>query len=456
MAFWAEIKNIAFDEITQRAEEGCDVTGFREKLRNCATYEDYVKLLCELAALVPRPEFPYDEPNEYEKIMELATKELPKLRAPSDDEVYDRIYGAWLGRCAGCALGKPFETYPYMSGKDGEPGWVFVKRWFEEAGKWPISFYAPKISGARQKYGIGVGCPECLAENINTMCSDDDIRYMAIALLVTERYGADFGPLDVGEMWHSRLTQNQVCTAEYVAYKNYAFIKETGASPEDMVEYVRTHHNPYREWIGAEIRIDGYAYAAAGDPMLAAKMAYADASFSHVRNGIYGAMFSAAAIAAALAGASPRECVDAGLAVIPKTSRLYEDITKAVRLAESASTVEELCDGLWREFGHYHPVHTNNNVAAVAASVIWGGGDFEKSIATSVLCGWDTDCNGATVGSIAGALCGASGLPKKWTAPLRDTLYSEVVGFHPIKISECARRSFEVYKKIKAKRQEDN
>ena len=166
-------------------------------------------------------------------------------------------------------------------------------------------------------------------------------------------------------------------------------------------------------------------------------------------------MFSAAAIAAALAGASPRECVEAGLAVIPKTSRLYEDVTFAVEAADTSATVEELCDKLWKQLCHYHPVHTNNNVAVVAASVIWGGGDFEKSIAKAVLCGWETDCNGETVGSIAGALCGASGLPKKWTAPLRDTLYSEVVDFHPIKISECARRSFEAYKKIRAKHSEE-
>jgi len=72
-----------------------------------------------------------------------------------------------------------------------------------------------------------------------------------------------------------------------------------------------------------------------------------------------------------------------------------------------------------------------------------------------VLCGWDTDCNGATVGSIAGALCGAKSLPKKWTVPLRDTLYSEVVDFHPIKISECARRSFNVFKKIREKQLEE-
>ena len=55
--------------------------------------------------------------------------------------------------------------------------------------------------------------------------------------------------------------------------------------------------------------------------------------------------------------------------------------------------------------------------------------------------GWDTDCNGATVGSILGAKLGASAIPAHWTEPLHDTLYSAIPGFHPIAIRECARRS---------------
>ena len=451
MPFWDNIKNIAYEELKQRGEEGCDVAGFREKLDACG--DDASALLAvfdEMEKLEISPDFPYNEPDGWDEIMALSDGDMPKLPELDDEAVTDRIQGAWLGRCCGCALGKPFEAYPYVCGKDDEAGWTFVKRWFEEAGKWPISFYAPHSSPAKEKLGIDIGCPQCHAEKIDTMCSDDDIRYMVIALLMTEHYGADFGPLDVGEMWHNKLALNQVCTAEYVAYKNFANIKYLDDNAAKL-DYSRKYRNPYREWIGAEIRIDGYAYAAAGNPLLAAKMAYNDASFSHVKNGVYGAMFSAAVIAAALAGAGPHDCVKAGLAVIPKTSRLYADIKKAVALAERSATVEEMCAGLWTEFGHYNWVHDNNNVAAVAASVIWGGGDYEKSIGTAVLCGWDTDCNGATVGSIAGAMCGAANLPAKWTAPLRDTLYSEVPDFHPIKISECARRSFEVYKKLKNK-----
>jgi ADP-ribosylglycohydrolase len=65
------------------------------------------------------------------------------------------------------------------------------------------------------------------------------------------------------------------------------------------------------------------------------------------------------------------------------------------------------------------------------------------------MAGLDTDCNGATVGSCMGALLGEKAIPDKWKAPLHDTLYSGLADFHPIKISEIARMTKEVYDKIK-------
>lgn len=188
-------------------------------------------------------------------------------------------------------------------------------------------------------------------------------------------------------------------------------------------EWVRTYLNPYREFIGAQIRADGFAYGAAGQPELAADFAWRDASFSHVRNGIYGEMFVAAMIAAAFVESDPVRIVEIGLSEIPANCRLAQDIYKVVEFARSTEDQLVLVEKIWDAFKHYDPVHTNNNAALVAASLVFAKGDFNKAITTSVLGGWDTDCNGATVGSIMGASLGANQLPSHWVEPLHDTFF---------------------------------
>jgi hypothetical protein len=279
-------------------------------------------------------------------------------------------------------------------------------------------------------------------------------RSTVLGLTLLEQVGPGFTTWDVGKHWHANLTYQQVCTAETQAYLNFAQVT-SHIHPQPPVdwpeknEWVRTFRNPYREWIGAQIRADGLAYAAAGWPERAAEFAWRDASLSHVKNGIYGEMFVAAMIAAAFVEKDSEKIIEIGLSEIPRHSRLAKDISRAVAIARRATSPLELVERIWDSFKHYHPVHTNNNAALVAAALVFAGDDFEKAITTAVLGGWDTDCNGATVGSIMGAKLGAACLPSSWTAPLNDTLYAEVNGFHPISIRECARRSEAIWQTLR-------
>ena len=93
-------------------------------------------------------------------------------------------------------------------------------------------------------------------------------------------------------------------------------------------------------------------------------------------------------------------------------------------------------------------MHTNNNAAVCVAALLLSGGDFSRGITLAVMGGWDTDCNGATVGSIVGAITGARKAPSHWTGRLHDTLNSEIVDYHPIAISECARRSVKIARDV--------
>ena len=209
-----------------------------------------------------------------------------------------------------------------------------------------------------------------------------------------------------------------------------------------------THQNPYREWIGAQIRADSWGYAAPGNPGLAAEFAWRDARMSHVKNGIYGEMFVAAMIAAGFALSEPLDVIEAGLAEIPNRSRLYVEMRQVIEicrcLVNSEANSEHVLVVIEKLLGHYHPVHTNNNAAVVVAALLLGGRNFEKVITIAVAGGWDTDCTGATAGSIFGAMYGAGPIPEKWRGPLHDTLYSQIFDYHPIAISECSRRSVKI------------
>jgi hypothetical protein len=451
MAGWINKNNLIAEEIKQRGEEGCDISGFYERHTACRGDDTKLDALyADLCALEIDAGFPYREPNGLDEITALRDG---NVNTPTEEIGADKFYGAWLGRSAGCALGKPLETGHFMGGSGGRQGWENVKLWFSEYGEWPIKYYTPGDSPARKKYGLEVGCPDSQREKIAFMETDDDIRYTVIGLIALEWFGEKFKPFDIGNLWLTKLPYNFVCTAEKQAYLNYAVSGDI-TDPAERLRFTREYLNPYREWIGAQIRVDAYGYAGAGDPFRAAEMAYNDAAFSHVKNGIYGAMFIAATIAAAFGEADKNRagllrCINAGLSVIPKTSRLYADIRRTIEICGEISDTDKLMAMMWKEFDHYHPVHTNNNAAMCAAALLHSDGDYEKAVTSAVYGGWDTDCNGATVGSVMGALLGAKALPEKWIKPLNDTLYSAVVDFHPIKISECAGRMYNIYKKLK-------
>ena len=405
-----------------------------------------------LQAAPMRADFGFVEPSGLEALR--AERDGTARKWPlslSDAALFDRMHGAWLGRCCGCALGKPVECF--MGPHNGLSSRARIRTYLEAAGAYPLADYVPGSSPAQERTG-GVHCPASQREKIAFMESDDDIRYTVIGQKVLLEHGSDFTTGDVMDAWINELPYRSVCTAETQAFRNYVmrYHQHGGKRTDVDWSWVATHQNPYREWIGAQIRADSWGYAAPGNPGLAAEFAWRDARLSHIKNGIYGEMFVAAMIAAGFALNDPLKVIEAGLAEIPRRSRLYVEMRQVIgicrRHGNSFANFEKVLDEIEALLGHYHPVHTNNNAALVVAALLLGGADYEKVVTLAVMGGWDTDCNGATAGSIFGAMHGACPIPEKWRGPLHDTLYSRIFDYHPIAITQCARHSASIARKV--------
>jgi ADP-ribosylglycohydrolase len=160
-----------------------------------------------------------------------------------------------------------------------------------------------------------------------------------------------------------------------------------------------------------------------------------------VANGVYGELWSAALLAGAFASSTVQEAFDRSLAWVPPRSRLAEALTAVRKARDEAFAWEAVIEIIQARWGHYSWVHTISNAAILAAGLLWGEDDFAATVGLTVQGGWDTDSNGATAGSVAGAVLGKRCLPTRFVEPLEDRARSAVMGFDNAAISALARRT---------------
>ncbi|MEU2557025.1 ADP-ribosylglycohydrolase family protein [Streptomyces sp. NPDC013313] len=341
-------------------------------------------------------------------------------------DLADRVHGGWLGRIAGNMLGKPVEQGEVWTRER-------IDRYLREADALPLTDYLPEPADPADAAALRPEWRQCVRGRVRGSCRDDDVDYAVLGLHLLETHGFGFSTEQVGDLWLLRLPYLQTFTAERAAYRNLA----NGLKPP----LTATYDNPYQEWIGALIRADVHGWTCPGDPRRAASLARRDAVLSHTGNGVYGAMWAAALIASAFTARDVREALDSALAVIPASSRLARTVRRVMSLHEARLTWEETLDTVSGETAGLGWIHTVPNAAVLTAGLLYGDGDFTRTVALTVRGGLDTDSNGATAGSVAGVMTGAAAIPARWTEPLRDTVRSAVFGFDGVRISALAERT---------------
>ena len=89
------------------------------------------------------------------------------------------------------------------------------------------------------------------------------------------------------------------------------------------------------------------------------------------------------------------------------------------------------------------PVHSLNNLALVVWAFLSFDG-YDEAVGEAVTAGWDTDCNGATVGGLMGLHL--SEIPSKWVEPWHGRVCTSISGLGELDLKDLINRTLSLAK----------
>ena len=317
----------------------------------------------------------------------------------SETELYDKMMGGWLGQMIGVAwtASTEFAATGKIMPESRFPDWT-----------------PGMISNAYKQDDVYVEIPFLDAMKANgAFCSP---AYMG------ERFQDTIFPL-----WH----------ANAAARKNL----RDGYSWYDAGHYLLNGHADDIDW---QIECD---FLGAMYPSLvneAAARAYEIGQMICYGDGVYGGVFVTAMHSAAYTAESVADIVSAGISVIPTGTKfrdLMDDVVEAYAAGktweEAWRIVEnqcgktdkciECCEGAANAVMN---IDAKLNAAYIVIGLLWGEGDFARTIEISCRCGQDSDCNPSSAASILGNFYGASKIPLKYKSSVNyDTTVFDTTSY---------------------------
>ena len=316
---------------------------------------------------------------------------IPAEFTISQQQLTDKIKGGWAGQTIGCTYGGPTEfrfcgtmiqDYVNILWPDG-----CIKWWYENA---------PGLY--------------------------DDV-YMDLTFVdVFERLGLD-APVDSFAMafanagyplWHA----NQAARYNIL----------NGIMPPASGHWL---NNPHADDIDYQIEADYAGLMSPGMPNAASEISDKIGHIMNYGDGWYGGVYVGAMYALAFISDDINFIVEEALKVIPEQSRYYQCMNDVVKWHKAYPNDWKRtwfeCEKKWSEdIGCPDGVFVPSNIDAVINSayiiigLLYGEGDFAKTLDISTRCGQDSDCNPASAGGILGTMLGYDKIPKYWMKNLQE------------------------------------
>ncbi len=289
------------------------------------------------------------------------------------DEFKDKVYGCWTGKNIGGTLGAPFEGKKELL---------------------DIDFYSQDLKGAS--------------------IPNDDLDLQLVWFQAIKEYGIhNLNSRILAEFWHS------VVNGPWNEYG----VGRTNIRMGLLPPLSGSCNNDRWKWSnGAWIRSEIWACMAPGDPDRAIQYAYMDACVDHSGEGIYAEMFTASLESAAFLISDINDLIKIGLCKIPADSRVARSVKIAIDHYKAGKDWKSARNAILKDSVDLGWFQAPANIGFTVVGLLYGEGDFGKTICTAVNCGDDTDCTGATAGAIMGIIAGRKALPEKWTSPIGEAI----------------------------------
>jgi len=302
----------------------------------------------------------------------------------------DKIKGGWAGQVIGCTFGGPTEfSYPGTMIQDYQTiPWDSTR----------ITWYFNNSPGLY-----------------------DDI-YMDLTFMeVIEKEGIDAPAASHARafahapypLWHA----NQAARYNIL----------NGIMPPESGRWM---NNPHAEDIDFQIEADFAGLMSPGMPNSASEICDRVGHIMNYGDGWYGGVYMAAMYSLAFVNSNIEYIVEEGLKSIPPESNFHKclqevivqyrknpDDWKAAWFAVERNWAADIgCpEGVFRPFN----IDARINAAYVAIGLLYGKGDFARTLDVATRCGQDSDCNPASAGGILGTMIGYSKIPAVWLDPLK-------------------------------------
>lgn len=291
-----------------------------------------------------------------------------------NQDVYrDKVLGCWTGKNIGGTLGAPMEGQREI---------------------FDISFYTQDLQG--------------------NPAPNDDLDLQLVWLKAIEENGIfNINERVLGEYWLGYIT------GPWNEYGVGKFNMRNGLLPP-LSGYC--NNDQWKNSNGAWIRSEIWACLFPGEPDEVAPYAWYDSCVDHADDGIYAEVFTAVLESAAFIENDLRKLIDYGFARIPADCRVARSVKIVLDCYDNGEDWKTARNKVVEDSADLGWFQAPANVAFVIIGLLYGEGDFGKSICIAVNCGDDTDCTGATCGAILGIMKGRSGIPQEWIEPIGETI----------------------------------